>query len=206
MHIPDQDIELLRQAIDLAAGPAGPAGIAGSANRDMNALAALGRPRCYARNEFFLRQGEQAHWFAFVIEGAFREFYADKDGREYNKVFNLPMDFTGSYYDLHTGNPSTVSIEALTDSRVLIFQQQAFQQMAKSDRGWLWVDYQNRLRLLRRKQEKETQLLTLDPLDRYAKLCEQFPTVHELVADYHIASYLGITPSSFSRLKRMRGK
>jgi CRP-like cAMP-binding protein len=206
MHIPAQDIELLQQAISLLGGPVGPAGFAEPSNRDINAIAALGRPRCYARNELFLRQGEQAHWFAFVIEGAFREFYADKDGREYNKIFTFPMDFTGSYYDLHSGSPSTVSIEALTDSRVLIFQQQAFQQMAKSDPGWLWVDLQNNLRLLRRKQEKETQLLTLDPLERYAKLKQQFPAVHELVPDYHIASWLGITPSSFSRLKRIKGK
>jgi CRP-like cAMP-binding protein len=174
----------------------------------MGAFLALCRPRSYDANELFLRQGEQAQWFGFVIEGAFREFYTDPDGREYNKVFNFSGDFTGSYYDLHSGVPSMVSIEALTCSRVLLFQQQAFTQLAMRDPAWLWVYYRNCLRLLRRKQEKETQLLTLDVLERYALLCRQCPDLHTLVPDYHIASYLGITPSSFSRVKRaaVRGR
>ena len=66
------------------------------------ALEGLCTVRHYGKNDYFLRQQVRARFFGFVVSGAFREFYTDKNGREYNKAFNFPGQFTGSYYDMHS--------------------------------------------------------------------------------------------------------
>jgi CRP-like cAMP-binding protein len=176
--------------------------LTGPTDKDVSALEGLCTVRHYGKNDFFLRQQAGARFVGFVVSGAFREFYTDKGGREYNKAFNFPGDFTGSYYDLHSGKPSGVAIQALADSQVLLFHYGRYRQFIKEDPYWLWVDYLLTINLLQRKQQKEQELLTLSVRERYELLLAQHPRLHDIVADFHIASYLGITSSSFSRINR----
>ena len=176
--------------------------LTGPTDHDLSALEGLCTVRHYGKNDYFLRQEVRARFFGFVVTGALREFYTDKDGREYNKAFNFPGQFTGSYYDLYSGKPSGVAIQALVDSQVLLFHLGKFRQFIEGDAFWLWVDYLAALNLLQRKQQKEHELLTLSVRERYDLLLQQYPFLHQIVSDYHIASYLGITPSSFSRITR----
>jgi CRP-like cAMP-binding protein len=180
--------------------------LTGPTDHDLSALEGLCTVRHYGKNDYFLRQGMRARFFGFVVSGAFREFYTDKDGREYNKAFNFPGQFTGSYYDMYSGKPSGVDIQALVDSEVLLFHLGKFRQFIEGDTFWLWVDYLATLAMLQKKQQKEQELLTLSVRERYDLLLQQYPFLHQIVSDYHIASYLGITPSSFSRITRSGGK
>ena len=156
------------------------------------------------KNEFFLRQNDQPLFSAFVTQGAFREFYSDKNGREYNKVFCFKGDFTGSYYDLEMKRPSTVSIQALTDSTIMVMLHEDYQKLVETDPFWLKAAYAFIRGLLMRKVEKEFQLLTLSASERYDLLRRQHPELENLVPAYHIASYLGITPISLSRIRAQR--
>jgi CRP-like cAMP-binding protein len=176
--------------------------LTGPTDHDLSALEGLCTVRYYGKNDYFLRQQVRARFFGFVVSGAFREFYTDKDGREYNKAFNSPGQFTGSYYDIHSGKPSGVAIQALADSQVLLFHVGRYRQFIEGDAFWLWVDHLATVNLLQRKQQKERELLTLSARERYDLLLAQNPRLHDVIADYHIASYLGITPSSFSRINR----
>ena len=176
--------------------------LTGPTDHDLSALEGLCTIRYYGKNDYFLRQQVRARFFGFVVSGAFREFYTDKGGREYNKAFNSPGQFTGSYYDIHSGKPSGVAIQALADSQVLLFHVGRYRQFIEGDAFWLRVDHLATVNLLQRKQQKERELLTLSVRERYDLLLAQNPRLHDVVADYHIASYLGITPSSFSRINR----
>ena len=189
----DSGSEELKKAILALTGPT---------DHDLSALEGLCTVRHYGKNDYFLRQQVRARFFGFVVSGAFREFYTDKDGREYNKAFNFPGQFTGSYYDIHSGKPSGVAIQALADSQVLLFHVGRYRQFIEGNTFWLWVDHLATVNLLQRKQQKERELLTLSVRERYDLLLAQNPRLHDVVPDYHIASYLGITPSSFSRINR----
>jgi CRP-like cAMP-binding protein len=180
--------------------------LTGPTDHDLSALEGLCTVRHYGKNDYFLRQEMRARFFGFVVSGAFREFYTDKDGREYNKAFNFPGQFTGSYYDMYSGKPSGVDIQALVDCEVLLFHLGKFRQFIEGDAFWLWVDYLATLAMLQKKQQKERELLTLSVRERYDLLLQQYPFLHQIVSDYHIASYLGITPSSFSRITRSGAK
>jgi CRP-like cAMP-binding protein len=180
--------------------------ITGTTGENLSALDKLCSIKYYKKKAFFLKSGDIAHHSGFVMEGAFREYYADNNGREYNKAFSFKGDFTGSYYDLHRQKPSLVTIEALADSSVVVIDHKKYQNLVESDPFWLKVSYQLAHNLLMKKFEKEEQLLTLSAAERYELLQKQYPELEQLVPAYHIASYLGITPISLSRIRAQKVK
>lgn len=175
--------------------------ITGSADKDLSMLDKICFLKQYKKNDFFLRSGAIAINSGFIVKGAFREFYTDSSGREFNKAFCFKGDITGSYYDLASGGPSTVSIQALTESTVIAMPQKDFKNLVSTDPFWLKVAYELAHRLLMKKFEKESQLLILSASERYDLLQNQHPELEQLVPAYHIASYLGITPVSLSRIR-----
>lgn len=173
----------------------------GVANKDLSVLDKLCLVKNYKKNEFFLKPGTIPVYSAYVAKGAFREYYTDNNGREFNKAFCFKGDFTGSYYDLNMGNPSIVSIEALDDSTLVLMDHKKYQKLVQTDTFWIKLSYAIAHNLLMKKLEKEFQLLTLSAAERYVLLQTQYPELEQLVPAYHIASYLGITPISLSRIR-----
>lgn len=162
--------------------------------------------KVYAKDDFFLREKSISKYIGFVVSGALREFYTDKAGREYNKTFCFPGYFTGSYYDLASQKPSVVSIQAMADSKVLIMSYKEYKELVNRDAVWLKAAYASAHNLLLYKLEKEHQLLTLSATERYELLLRENPQLEQLVPAYHIASYLGITPISLSRIRSPKKK
>jgi CRP-like cAMP-binding protein len=178
----------------------------GQADKDLSVLDQLCSLRNYKKGDLFLRPGAVPLYAGYIVKGAFREFYTDHKGREYNKAFGFKGDFTGSYYDLNLAKPSTVTIEALADSTVIRLSHQKFQKLVKSDPFWVSVAYAFAHNLLMKKFEKEAQLLTLTAAERYELLRLQHPELEQMVQAYHVASYLGVTPISFSRIRAQNKK
>ena len=178
--------------------------LAGMPDKDLSVLDDLCSIKRYNKKELFLRSGQISIYSGYIAEGAFREYYTDKNGREFNKAFCFKGDFTGSYYDLHLQKPSLVTIEALADSTVILINHKKYQQLVQSDIFWLRVSYTLAHNLLMKKFEKELQLLTLTAAERYELLQKRHPELEQLVPSYHIASYLGITPISLSRIRALK--
>jgi CRP-like cAMP-binding protein len=153
------------------------------------------------KDAYFLQADKQATTIGFIISGAIREYYIDIKGNEYNKAFCFENDFTGSYYDLIRQQKSTVCIQTITDCDLLIANFAGFQQLAACNMEWLTIAHAIVTNLLLKKCEREHQLLTLTASERYYLLKQQHPLLEKLVPHYHIASYLGITPISLSRIR-----
>ena len=178
--------------------------LAGEPDKDLSVLNDLCLIKQYKKKALLLRSGQIPIYSGYIAEGAFREYYTDKNGREYNKAFCFKGDITGSYYDLHLQKPSLVTIEALADSTVILVNHIKYLQLVQSDTFWLRVSYALAHTLLMKKFEKELQLLTLTAAERYALLQKRYPELEQLVPSYHIASYLGITPISLSRIRALK--
>ena len=171
---------------------------------ELQGLEELFSIREYGKNDFFIEQNTKPMYVGFVLEGAFREYYTDAEGREFNKAFCFAGDFTGSYYDLHKGHPSTATIQSLGPSKVLIASFFDYQEKVNNELDWLKIDHAIAHQLLMKKLEREYQLLALSAKERYDQLQNQYPELEQLVNAYHIASYLGITPVSFSRIRAQK--
>jgi CRP-like cAMP-binding protein len=107
-----------------------------------------------------------------------------------------------AYSSYLTKSDSIINIEALKDSVILDCNFDDFR--ARTDGSLSWERFNRKLSdlLFIQREIREFELLTLDATERYKKFLEKFESIEEELNDYHIASYLGITPVSFSRIRK----
>ncbi|PJZ77076.1 Crp/Fnr family transcriptional regulator [Leptospira neocaledonica] len=156
--------------------------------------------------DFLIKQGARPTEFAFVFSGVLREYYLTDQGNEYIKSFNFPGDFTGSYFDLLTEQPSTCNIRAITDCELAVAKFSEFRKLFSQDIAWERLGRIFAENLFLKKARREYELLALNAEERYDLLLESRPDIEDLIPQYHIASYLGITPVSLSRIRAKRKK
>lgn len=154
--------------------------------------------------DYLIKQGTMASEFAFVFSGVLREYYLTDQGNEYIKSFNFPGDFTGSYFDLLTEQPSTCNIRAITDCELAVAKFSEFRKLFSQDIAWERLGRIFAENLFLKKARREYELLALSAEERYDLLLGSRPDIEDLVPQYHIASYLGITPVSLSRIRAKR--
>jgi CRP-like cAMP-binding protein len=169
-------------------------------------LHGIGIEKRYARHDFFLIQDVLPDHLGFVTGGIFREFAKDGDGKEHNKTFCFEGDFAGSYFDPQPGRPSPVSVQALTPGSLLLIPLAEFTSRVTSEEPWLRAAHELVHSLLMKKFEREYQLLTLSARERYELLETAHPQLIREIPAFHLASYLGISPVSLSRLRGSRQK
>lgn len=156
------------------------------------------------RGDVLTRAGEVERTFALVVEGAQRAYFLTPDGREVTVAFTYPYHYTGVPDSFFLQTPSAYTLEALTDGRVLAADHATLSALMDRHREldrWAW-------RLLatagagRAKRERE--MLTRSAEERYGRLLREAPHLFQLVAQKHVASYLGMTPETLSRIRADR--
>ena len=167
-----------------------------------DALAALFTPRAVERGQPLLRQGEL--WDkAFVIHsGLLRMCFTRRDGREFNKNFHSEGMLVCPITDAMAQQPSLFSIHAVQVSTVLQASAQAMRECLGRDNAWEPLRALLLERLVTHKLEREHLLLAMDGRSRYAHFCRTAPHLAERVPLAQLATYLGMTDVSLSRIRR----
>ncbi len=159
-------------------------------------------PSFLKKNAFFVQEGEQAKKVGFLNEGIVRAYFLNDEGKEYNKQFFVGPSIIGAYTSLLTRQPNKIAQQALTDCQIMIAD---FSKIES-----LYNQYHELERLGRRiaefyfleKEKKEIEMALLDAEQRYYILRDTFPRIELEISQYHIASYLGISPTQLSRIRR----
>jgi len=151
-------------------------------------------------NEYFSRSGDFNRLFGFVVSGALRVFYLSADGQEYNKIFLLKNSFLSA--SIVPEQRSITSIQAVLLTQLITFKYSSFISLVKEFKH-LSVFKQKLIECyLEGKQEREIQLLSKTAEENYLLFLLQYPDFHNKIPNYHVASYLGITPTQLSRIRR----
>lgn len=158
------------------------------------------------RDGFFCRAGEVPRTFGYVCRGLLRGYALDAEGREYNKVFFPEDSFPGAMVALHTGAPSALAIQALEPTALMRIDFAGYRRLLerRSDLKWFQILYLERNWLLA-KEPRELALVQEDATQRYQRFRREQPGLEERMAQYHVASHLGITPTQLSRIRRALG-
>lgn len=168
---------------------------------ELEILISLFSEKHLKKNEYLAKEGEYSTKLAFLTKGIMRAFYRNSDGKEYNKTFFTHYNFVGAYSSLVTGNKNLINIQCLSDCIILVAD---FGKITK-----LYNDYPKIERLARRlaenkfaiKEKREIELVTLEASELYKIFRKEHPNLENLIPQYHIASYLGITPTQLSRIR-----
>ncbi|WP_160396899.1 cyclic nucleotide-binding domain-containing protein [Paenibacillus sp. MMS18-CY102] len=155
-----------------------------------------------AKHKHWLRAGEPAQYIGFCTSGLFRMYYTTPSGEEYNKSFCAAADFVASYSSLLLDAPAFFSIQALADSQLAVFRYSDFRALYDKHPCWERIGRTLVEQLYIKKETRERELLILSAEARYRQFLDQFGSTAAAIPQYHIASYLGITPVALSRIRR----
>ncbi|MDI9257924.1 Crp/Fnr family transcriptional regulator [Flavobacterium sedimenticola] len=154
------------------------------------------------KGEYFINEGEQAKQVGFLKKGIIRAFYRNNEGFEYNKHFFIPHCMIGGYSSLIKSTPNKIIQQALTNCDLLVADYAEITKLYD-----LFPDFERVGRQLAElyfvnKEQREIEIVLLNADERYLIFRKEYPQLEQLIPQYHIASYLGITPTQLSRIRR----
>ena len=148
------------------------------------------------------RQGDVAEFLYFMVKGLCHACYHTNDGKTFSKEFYWQGDFLINFESLIKQEPSPYSLETLSPSLLISIPVTQIQQWRKLGHPFYLHLLENQLL---HKENKERFMLLHGPKERYQLFSKRFPELESRLTDYQVASYIGITPISLSRIKKRLG-
>ena len=159
-------------------------------------------PASLKKGEYFIRKGQYAKEIAFLETGLVRAYYIDQTGKEYNKTFFSAPTIIGSYAALISKQQNAVAQQALTDCTIW---KASFHRIEELSQGNYEIERLRRIiaeSYFLSNEKKELEMALLDAEKRYLLLQQQYPGIELKIPQYHIAAYLGISPTQLSRIRK----
>ncbi|MGC6174585.1 Crp/Fnr family transcriptional regulator [Lacrimispora sp. 38-1] len=148
-----------------------------------------------------LNMGENSKVICFILQGIVRGVYIDEEGDEITKCFSKEGEWC-CFYNILSDGPSKYWIEALEDCQIAEIGVEQLRGIIKKYQQFriLYDELYNDAFML--SDEKGVSFQRMNAKQRYLHFAEKYPDIEERVKQEYIASYIGITPSSLSRIKR----
>ena len=158
------------------------------------------------KHTHFINVNETARKIAFLESGIVRAYFVNSQGQEYNKQFFVGPSIIGAYTSLLTGEPNLIPQQALSDCVIWTLEYHLI-----TNRYDNFSDLERLSRKIAEyyfleKERKELEIVLLNATERYKLFQEEFPGIEQHIPQYHVASYLGITPIQLSRIRHQLAK
>lgn len=156
------------------------------------------------KGDFLLQTGEEVKDIFYMHSGCLRTYYIDADGKEHTLQFAINGWWISDYIALFgkENNKAVSYIECIKEATLF--------KVSKKDFDILCIEIPKISQLYIKKMESAFAAfhkrilgnLTLSAKDRYLQFVQTYPNIEQNVKNYHIASFLGITTESLSRIRR----
>jgi CRP-like cAMP-binding protein len=164
-------------------------------------------PKKLRKKQYLLQEGDVCKFIAFVEKGAMRSYSVDETGAEHIIQFALEGWLISDLYSFLTAEPATYNIDALEDCELVLISKSAQEELLKKVPKY---ETYTRLQITGAylaMQRRLTSIISLPLEDRYTNFTSLYPDIVQRVPQHMIASYMGLTPETLSRVrKRMMSK
>ena len=152
--------------------------------------------------EYFSEAGKTANEVAYIEEGILRVCYYNKEGEEITRYFidenNLAVDLNSFNLQL----PSCEYIQAITPARLFVFHRDCLNKLTNTIIDWDKIISKITNNALMEKVNRISPMLAEDAKTRYIEFHKRFPTLANRIPLNYLASYIGITKNSLSRIRK----
>lgn len=154
------------------------------------------------KGDILVKPGDMVEANYYISEGCLRTYYLHNDGKEHTLQFGIKGWWISDYTALYTGTKAIMTIEALERSTIY--------KISRTDQGRLCQEIPNLDQYYNAKlegafvefQKRILAIISQSAKQRYLRFLNLYPKIEKHVKNYHIASYLGITTESLSRIRK----
>ena len=169
--------------------------------KDWKILQSLYIERSFKKGEYLVSRGNVENYINLVIEGSCRVFII-KNGIEYNWALAFENDWISSYESFITNTPSVEYIKALTDMKVYSFNRDSLINFASIDSKFAELERHVINQIIHDKTERLISFVSDTPIERYLKLIKKHPDIIQKASSKVIATFIGVTAESLSRIRK----
>jgi len=153
------------------------------------------------KGEVLIREGQIVKKTFFVTSGCLRSYCIDKNGKEHTLQFAIKDWWISDYIAIHTDKLATLTVECLTDSTIIEFNAKQLDEIHTLFPEFESYQRHNLERHVVSLHQRILNQLQLNASERYDLFLKQYPDIEQHTKNFHIASYLGITQQSLSRIR-----
>lgn len=154
------------------------------------------------KEEYFSEAGKIPKYVGFLIEGVVRFCYYNNKGEEITHSFIDENNFVSDQQKFEAQVVASEYIQAVTNCKLMIFSKRDWDDIGNTIVGWDAITGLILKNCLLKTIERRSPLVSEDATTRYLSFIDQFPGLINRVPLSHVASYLGITQQSLSRIRR----
>jgi CRP-like cAMP-binding protein len=154
------------------------------------------------KDEYLSEAGKIPRHVGFIIEGVVRFCYYNNKGEEITHFFIDENNFVSDQQKFEAQMVASEYIQAVTNCKLLVFSKKDWDEIGNTVVGWDAITSLILKKCLLKTIERRSPLVSEDATTRYLSFIEHFPGLVNRIPLSHIASYLGITQQSLSRIRK----
>jgi len=158
-------------------------------------------PKKFRKHQYIQQEGNITKHETFILKGLTRTYEVDNKGQEHIVQFGPEDWWVGDLYSFLTDTPTVYNIDCLEDTDTMQITKAnleiLYQQVPKLERHFRIMVQNAYIATMRR----VSSTLIKSATERYEEFINRYPHIHQRVPNHQIASYLGITPQSLSRIR-----
>jgi len=158
--------------------------------------------REFCAQEHWVKAGDYCQEICFIQSGLIRVYYIDADGNEVNQHFYQPGEALSPISSIINDEPCQYYIQALEPTKVMLADTVDLYHSQADNPEWLRLELKILQNVFVKMARREAQLLLGNGEQRYKWFCKHYPELLEKLPQYHVASFLGITAVSLSRIRK----
>lgn len=175
-------------------------GIEDFTDAEMEQIMSHFKPMSLPAGEYFVDEGLVCNHIGFITRGFVRSFYEINDV-EVTTMINTKHNIVTAHTSFTLQRPSMQYIQAITDSELLVLTHDSMEQLYRDFPKWERLGRLITERVYGYVESRVVDYLSLSPEDRYRKLLQENATLLKKVPLRYVASMLGITPETLSRIR-----
>jgi CRP-like cAMP-binding protein len=191
--IPDTAFEVLREYLEARAV---------FADGDFDVIREAFLYRRLAAGQFLQRAGDVSRHASFVASGCLRNYVIDPKGKEHIVQFAPETWWLADSNSISTGAPSTYFVDALEDSELLLIDGPSHQRLVDRVHGYGAAFRAGLQKHAAAKDQRIVSALSASAEERYLEFLRVYPSIAQRVPQNMLASYLGMTPETVSRIRK----
>ena len=161
----------------------------------------ISKVKTISKGELLIRQGQRVKKTYFVTDGCLRSYGIDKNDKEHTLQFAIKGWWISDFIAVYTNEPATLNVEAINNSNIIAFNTKDLDEIHSLFPEFEPFQRKNLERHVVSLHKRILNQLQLTAHERYNVFLKQYPDIEQYTPNYHIASYLGITQESLSRIR-----